>query len=598
MIFFSLKSYKNLCLFGFYNDETEEKTFFEISEYYNDLKPLLVFLKNNQKEFLVGYNMENFNNYMLNFILTNFNSLLEEKGVMAAFQLNSISLSIINGVADINLKYSNYFKFIDLMKYVGNSNDRISMNDLKYLFEIEDANDFPETENGFIDKINKNDVFDCIRNNLKTLKIIYDINLKKIMFRFALGKEVGLNLLNKHDESIGNNYLLGKYMQKYKVPKNSFLQLKQQEKKELLDLNSFFQKEFIYKNKSINDFYELIKNNISHEVEIPNLFNIEEQKFFLNNKQIRLEIKETLIKEDLINIDFKYIYIEYLIRNKIYPNFLDEDFYLMIEEVYVNLLIAIRNNNIQEIEKCDLILNKIIENMSVPSSFTESKYTQYKIYINVLFIILELIDDLISLKAKIILCDKNYITIQADSNREEIIKCINSWHNKYYSNKSISIYDKLVFSDYNNYLIFKSKKYGSDYLITKGFFQEKRNLNSRYPLIIIKAFRLHIENKIDIKDYINKQNDINDFIVYYKTNRTFDLIYNKSPIQRNLRFVYSPKGYDLYRINKEKNKEELVAKKIQLLIKKEDAEIDKSIYLSNAISFKNQFIKTIQKSIW
>lgn len=598
MIFFSLKSYKNLCLFGFYNDETEEKTFFEISEYYNDLKPLLVFLKNNQKEFLVGYNMENFNNYMLNFILTNFNSLLEEKGVMVAFQLNSISLSIINGVADINLKYSNYFKFIDLMKYVGNSNDRISMNDLKYLFEIEDANDFPETENGFIDKINKNDVFDCIRNNLKTLKIIYDINLKKIMFRFALGKEVGLNLLNKYDESIGNNYLLGKYMQKYKVPKNSFLQLKQQEKKELLDLNSFLQKEFIYKNKSINDFYELIKNNISHEVEIPNLFNIEEQKFFLNNKQIRLEIKETLIKEDLINIDFKYIYIEYLIRNKIYPNFLDEDFYLMIEEVYVNLLIAIRNNNIQEIEKCDLILNKIIENMSVPSSFTESKYTQYKIYINVLFIILELIDDLISLKAKIILCDKNYITIQADSNREEIIKCINSWHNKYYSNKSISIYDKLVFSDYNNYLIFKSKKYGSDYLITKGFFQEKRNLNSRYPLIIIKAFRLHIENKIDIKDYINKQNDINDFIVYYKTNRTFDLIYNKSPIQRNLRFVYSPKGYDLYRINKEKNKEELVAKKIQLLIKKEDAEIDKSIYLSNAISFKNQFIKTIQKSIW
>ena len=41
-----------------------------------------------------------------------------------------------------------------------------------------------------------------------------------------------------------------------------------------------------------------------------------------------------------------------------------------------------------------------------------------------------------------------------------------------------------------------------------------------------------------------------------------------------------------------------MAKKIQLLIKKEDAEIDKSIYLSNAISFKNQFIKTIQKSIW
>lgn len=66
---------------------------------------------------------------------------------------------------------------------------------------------------------------------------------------------------------------------------------------------------------------------------------------------------------------------------------MDEHFYLMIKEVYDDLLKAERENNIQEIEKCDLILNKLIDNIGVPSSFTESKTTQHKIYLNVILII-------------------------------------------------------------------------------------------------------------------------------------------------------------------------------------------------------------------
>ena len=216
---------------------------------------------------------------------------------------------------------------------------------------------------------------------------------------------------------------------------------------------------------------------------------------------------------------------------------------------------------------------------------------------NVLLIILKLIDELISLNADIILCDKNYITFKANKNKKEIVQAINNWHDKYYSNKKLSIYDKMVFSDYNNYKIFLKAK-DKKVVVDKGFFIEKRNLSSKYPLIIIKAFNLFIERKIDIKSYIEESNDINDFIIYYKTNKSFDLIYNKSLIQRNIRFVYSPKGYNLYRINKEKQKEELLEKEVKLLIKKDEVEIDKNKYISMALSFKNLFIKTIQKTIW
>lgn len=593
MIFISLKSYKNFCLFGFYNNKTDKEIFFEISESYNDLKPLLVFLKENQNEYIVGYNMENFNNFILNYILNNFNSLLEEKGVMIAFNIYSVAINVIN--QDPSLKYSNYFKFIDLMKYIGNSNDRISMNDLKYLFECDDMIDFPEGDNGFIDQIDKKHVFYTIRNNIDILKKAYQSVIDKIYLRLEIGKECQVNLLNKYDESIGNNYVLGKYMKIYSVSKSSFLQLKTKPKNDLD--KPIIQDQFSYQNESIKNFYKFIKQtNLNEEIKFPGI-SIENKKFIIVGKQLRLEVKDTFIEDDLINIDLKYIYIEYLVKNKIYPEFLDENFYLIIDEVYRNLLEGIRNDNTQEIEKCDLLLNKLIDNMSVPSSFTECRYTQYKIYMNVLLIILKLIDELISLNADIILCDKNYITFKANKNKKEIVQAINNWHDKYYSNKKLSIYDKMVFSDYNNYKIFLKAK-DKKVVVDKGFFIEKRNLSSKYPLIIIKAFNLFIERKIDIKSYIEESNDINYFIIYYKTNKSFDLIYNKSLMQRNIRFVYSPKGYNLYRINKEKQKEELLEKEVKLLIKKDEVEIDKNKYISMALSFKNLFIKTIQKTIW
>ena len=105
---------------------------------------------------------------------------------------------------------------------------------------------------------------------------------------------------------------------------------------------------------------------------------------------------------------------------------------------------------IQEIEKCDLILNKLIDNMSVPSSFTESKITQHKIYLNVILIILKLIDDLISLGADIILCNKNYITIKSDKNKKEIAEVIKKWHDQFYFRRAFFIY---TFSSINSTLL-------------------------------------------------------------------------------------------------------------------------------------------------
>lgn len=600
MILFSLKSYRNFCLFVFYNMKTKEISFFEISDYYNDLKGLLIYLKNNQNNFIVGYNMENYYNYILNFILGNFKSLLNERGLMTAFQIHNIANTIFSGEVDQSLKYGNYFKFIDMMKYSGNSNERIQLNDLKYLFDLDDLTDAPEYDDNHITKKDTSMVYDYLKNNIKILEQLYLRYIDKIIFRVTLGEEIELNIMNKYDESIGNNYILGKYLQKYKVQKSQFLSLKQQELSLYpIDVSSILLNNFSYRNEEIKQFYQIITNNfIDDKFLFTGSFTIKGDKFNLVNKCLKKENKNTFIKENLINIDFKYIYIDFLCKNKIYPDFLDEDFYIIIEELYTNLLKANHDCNQKEIEKHELLLERLIDNMSVPTSFTESKIAQNKVYINVALIILKLIDELIYLNAEIVCLDKKSITIKANKNIEEIKCCINGWHEEFYSNKNITLYDKLIFHDYENYLVFKKKKGEEDYLITKGFFNEKRNLNSRYPLIIIKAFRLWIESDQSMKEYIYNNNNIDDYIIYYKTNRLFDLVYNESIIQRNIRFVYSPQGQDLYRINIGKQTKEILEKNIKLLIKKENTEIDKNIYLKAAISFKNLFIKEKQLSLW
>ena len=167
------------------------------------------------------------------------------------------------------------------------------------------------------------------------MRKIYDNIIHKLKLRLEISELCGINVLNKYDESIGNNYLLGKYMKIYNVPKSSFLQLKNQEE---FNPDEFIVKErFNYKNESIKNFYKLTKQTtLNDEIKLPPIDIGDNKKFLLVGKQLKLEVKDTFIDNDLINIDLKYIYIEYLIKNKIYPNFLDEHFYLMIKEVYKN----------------------------------------------------------------------------------------------------------------------------------------------------------------------------------------------------------------------------------------------------------------------
>ena len=72
MILVNVKCYTNYLLFSFLNTKDGEIKMFEFSDYYNDIMALLAFMKNNNHDYFVGFNMEKFNNIILNYILMNY----------------------------------------------------------------------------------------------------------------------------------------------------------------------------------------------------------------------------------------------------------------------------------------------------------------------------------------------------------------------------------------------------------------------------------------------------------------------------------------------------------------------------------------------
>lgn len=587
MILFTLKSYSNCCLFLFYDMDNNTEYFFELSEYYNDYKAINTFIKEHNNTFIIGYNMEKYYNYILNYLFINYYKIINEKSISIASQIYYLSENMFQNNYDISLKNSEYHRPLDLIKYIGNSNERISLNDIKVHFSIPIIE--PKTISVFfIKKEEMDSLRNYLRSNIQTLFLLYTENKEKIRFRFDLSNEIKSNLINKFDETIGNNVIMSYYKNKYNVPKSKIIALKEKENKDYrIQLNKLLYNDFKFINNDIKIFYEQLQN-----ITVTNSFNLDHNLHVKNynikiNKYLSKEFPVGLIQDDIINIDYKLLYVYLIGKNNIYPDFLDDEFSKTISSYYNKLSFAIKTNNKKEIYKNELILLNLVDNMSIPSSFTESSITQNKILINALLIILKLIDLLINNDIEIYFLDKNSITLKNDKSLSSILQ---EWY-LYFPDFKCEKYIKIAYENLNNMLILKDgfdyNKNEDEYVIEKGLFKTNNSFNFKVPLIIPKTFRYYFITGKSEFEFIKSNKDDDNFKIVYKVNKTFDLEYNKNPIQRFLVFFWSLKGDYLYRINNSNNKkEQLFNKKIST--KKQDK------YL---VDYYNQYLLVKQKYI-
>ena len=189
----------------FHDIKLKEKTLFQFSEQYNDFKFLIQFIKAKRDlDYIVGYNMEKYGNYILNYLLSNSDKLINDNGLMISYKLHMLSEGLKSQVFPMELKYLDLFRSIDLIKYM-NFNERIYFHNIRLEFGEDSFLDIDNED--FVPVRMFNDIIEYLKSNIRVITKLYEMYKEDIALRHDISRSIGLNIMNKFYYGIGNNLI-------------------------------------------------------------------------------------------------------------------------------------------------------------------------------------------------------------------------------------------------------------------------------------------------------------------------------------------------------------------------------------------------------
>ena len=546
MIIFDLKIYGNVSMLYFHDIKLKEKTLFQFSEQYNDFKFLIQFIKAKRDlDYIVGYNMEKYGNYILNYLLSNSDKLINDNGLMISYKLHMLSEGLKSQVFPMELKYLDLFRSIDLIKYM-NFNERIYFHNIRLEFGEDSFLDIDNED--FVPVRMFNDIIEYLKSNIRVITKLYEMYKEDIALRHDISRSIGLNIMNKFYYGIGNNLILAHYRNKFGASIKDIVNLKLEEDKTYsYKVSQILKKDFSYILEDSKLFYKSLSNSILDEsFNLKMNFNINHWAFKIQ-KYIKREYEEGVYSGNYLAIDISLLPIYSMIDNNIFPSFLDNDF---ISEIckYYNYYLKAKDKGKQKLEKAmHNILYYLVENMEVPSSFTESKLTQNTIYIHNILYLLQIIDILIYHNIEIIFCNRDILMINMSEHEIDDIKQMLSKaiHTDLYAYKV----SKFAYKDSSNFILIK-EGYLNDignfknYIVEYGIFNYDQLFSFKSPKVIMKAFIKSLITGEKGDELINKHDEIKDFMITMPNPKSFTLTNEK---KTNIFYFYGKK--DLIKID-------------------------------------------------
>ena len=546
MIIFDLKIYGNVSMLYFHDIKLKEKTLFQFSEQYNDFKFLIQFIKAKRDlDYIVGYNMEKYGNYILNYLLSNSDKLINDNGLMISYKLHMLSEGLKSQVFPMELKYLDLFRSIDLIKYM-NFNERIYFHNIRLEFGEDSFLDIDNED--FVPVRMFNDIIEYLKSNIRVITKLYEMYKEDIALRHDISRSIGLNIMNKFYYGIGNNLILAHYRNKFGASIKDIVNLKLEEDKTYsYKVSQILKKDFSYILEDSKLFYKSLSNSILDEsFNLKMNFNINHWAFKIQ-KYIKREYEEGVYSGNYLAIDISLLPIYSMIDNNIFPSFLDNDF---ISEIckYYNYYLKAKDKGKQKLEKAmHNILYYLVENMEVPSSFTESKLTQNTIYIHNILYLLQIIDILIYNNIEIIFCNRDILMINMSEHEIDDIKQMLSKaiHTDLYAYKV----SKFAYKDSSNFILIK-EGYLNDignfknYIVEYGIFNYDQLFSFKSPKVIMKAFIKSLITGEKGDELINKHDEIKDFMITMPNPKSFTLTNEK---KTNIFYFYGKK--DLIKID-------------------------------------------------
>lgn len=545
--------------------ETNTDYKFEISNRKNQLTELVGFFRTTGRMFC-GYNNHHYDDVIINYIIDYYKIMSNLSYLDICTSLFNLSNAIISAEEDGSKlfnrwRYSHYFRSMDLLTMLFSSKLRVGLKEMQATMHYQNVQEYSggfdkPLEDSQIDEMiayNKNDV-DSTTELLNRLQ-------KDIELRLFIEKEHGIDCLSMDSVKMAETFLATKYCEKTGIRMQDLKEMRSP--MDYIPLKDVILPYIHYKNPKLQEVLEDMKKQVVYSKErkgYENKFIIDGTVYSVGVGGIHTintpKIFRSNAHEFIGHADVTSMYPSLLIEYGFYPRQLGEIFRELFGGLKSERIEAKHTGQTLKNNFLKIVLNSPTGKMQQETSWMYDPFSVFKIRINGQLILLMLVDRLLELNCKIVQVNTDGVVYVANedvrdrvqeaiSNLEHITKLV-------FETDEYEAFYQYAVNDYFGVKKGYSQSKDPKLIEKKGMFITETKLGKGLaPVVIPKAVINYFLSKQPVKEFIEKDRDIRDFLMMQRVDKKFKVEYGDESVQRINRFYAAKNGRYLYKVKEE-----------------------------------------------
>lgn len=549
---------------------------------------------------MCGYNNHHYDDVIINYIIYYYKKMLQLPYWEICRSLFNLSQYIVEDKEESRerlkkWKYAHYFYSMDLLTMQFSQKLRVGLKTMQVTMHYKNVYEY---EGDFTKPLPKNEIDTMIAYNINdvesTTELLHRLQ-DQIDLRLFIEKEHGIDCLSMDSVKMAETFLLEKYSERSGIPKNVIKEMRSPMdyiplKDVILPFISFkhpklqavledMKKQIVYSKERKSYENKFVISNVVYSVGVGGIHSIHTPKIFLPKDD-----------EYIGHSDVASMYPSLLIKHQLGPRHLGKLFCDIFEEIYDERLEAKRTGQKVKNLFLKIVLNSPTGKMQQEVSWMYDPFNVFRIRINGQLILLMLVDRLLDIGCEIIQVNTDGVVYRAKKTLRGRIQ---------EATREVENITQLTFED-DEYEAFYQYAINDYFGVLKGGEIEKKGMfitetklgKGLAPVVIPKAVINYFLTKQPVSEFIEKDNDIRDFLMTQNVDKKFKVVHGDKPVQRINRFYASTNGAFLFKVNPEGQVENMLTKSgVTILNKLNDLTVDdKHINYRYYISEANKII--------
>ena len=509
-----------------------------------------------------GYNNKHYDDVVINYIV-DFYYKLEQLSYaricQSLFNLSNTIVTAEEGNTDKfkRWKFANYFESMDLLTLQFSSKLRVGLKEMQVTMHYHNVREY---EGDFGSPIPEDEIDSMISYNVNdvdsTTELLSRLS-KDIALRRFIEEEYGINAYSMDSVKFGETLLAQKYCALTGISKKQLETMRSP--MDYIPLKDVILPSIQYKNPKLQAVLEEMKEQVVYSKERKGY----EKRFVLSNTTLSVgvggihSINTPRIyvpneNEFIGHADVTSMYPSFIVKYKWVPRHLGEEFWRVYVSLYEQRVKAKHNGEKLKSEALKLTLNSVTGKMQQETSWMYDPFSVFKIRINGQLVLLMIVDRLVSLGCEIIQVNTDGVMYVAKKASQtaigEAIKEVENITHLFFEEDRYEAFYQYAVNDYFGVKEGWSESHDPKLIEGKGMFiTENRLGKGMAPVIIPKAVINYFLTKEPVADFIKRQTDIRDFLMYQRVDKKFKVFWGDTQVQRINRYYASINGPYIYK---------------------------------------------------